>query len=341
MRSPAVLLALVLTVPLAAQETPENDTFTFRTETKLALVPLHVVHKKDYVRGLTAEDFRLEIDGQPQPIAFVEGPAAEAAGQRELPVEVILLLDVSLSVMNRSLLDVSLLEETFLNELGDHVAVSIYGFAGRLKRFCRPTRDPAKLSTALDAAFDYAHGGTRLYEAIMLTAKDVTAGRPPARRLLVVLSDGFGTTKLPSTNAIRLARILGLEVYPVVLGHHKAMERAQLAINRQSARRQRARRLPPPPSTQNPGARARDAEARMAEFAGVGASTGGRSYDPRVVNRSMVRRILDSLVRQIDAEYVVGFYPPAAEAPSAHRVQVSLRGSRKQKLYGAERDLIF
>lgn len=76
----------------------------------------------------------------------------------------------------------------------------------------------------------------------------------------------------------------------------------------------------------------------MAEFAGIGAATGGRSFDPPVVNNAMIRNILQALVAQIRAEYVAGYYPTApGQNTRPRRVQAVLLDKSKGKLYGGER----
>ena len=136
-------------------------------------------------------------------------------------MEIILLLDVSLSVMNRSLLDVYTLKEELLDDLGEEVSVGIYAFANKLTRLTRPTRDLDKLQQALEKAYDLADGGTRLYEAVMQTSRDAASEGGEASRFLLVLSDGFPTGKAPPEYAVQVARMYGMPVYPIVLGHQK------------------------------------------------------------------------------------------------------------------------
>ena len=173
-------LLSLLAFSLAAQESgspAEPPGFVIRTESNLVLTPFYVVHKKKYVEGLTREDLRIFEDGRAQEIALFEGPGAGGAqAGRSVPVEIILLLDVSLSVMNRGLLDVYTLQEELLEGLGDNVSVGIYAFANKLTRLTRPTRELDKLQAALEKAYELAGGGTRLYEAVMQTTRDAASG---------------------------------------------------------------------------------------------------------------------------------------------------------------------
>src|SRR5690349_21828814 len=98
-----MLLRLLLlgSLPLTAQPPSAEPEATFRTETRLALVRFHAVQKNRYIDNLAPADIQLLEDGKPQKIAVFEGPATAA---RTVPVEVILLFDVSMSVMNEGLL---------------------------------------------------------------------------------------------------------------------------------------------------------------------------------------------------------------------------------------------
>ena len=150
----------LLAFSLAAQESgspAEPADFVIRTESNLVLTPFYVVHKKKYVEGLTREDLRIFEDGREQEIALFEGPGVGGAeAGRSVPVEIILLLDVSLSVMNRSLLDVYTLQEELLEGLGDNVSVGIYAFANKLTRLTRPTRDLAWAWTQPSVLYNWA-----------------------------------------------------------------------------------------------------------------------------------------------------------------------------------------
>jgi VWFA-related protein len=331
-----------------------------RTETNLVLVPFHVVHKGKYVEDLGVEDIQLLEDGVAKRIALFEGPQGGSA-RRTTPVEIILLLDVSLSVMNWNLLDSLSLKDTLLDGLGDHVTISIYAFAGRLKRFTRPTRDVEKLKAALGAAYGYAHGGTRLYEAIMQTARDAASSGTNATRLMLVLSDGLSTTKRRPDDAVQVANVFGIPLYPVVLGHDRVVKQANRGETQLGGgpplRGGTWGNRPPPGAAQRgrlPGgmpaeqrreereARARDLELRMAEFAATGTETGGRSFDPKIVNNAMIREIFESLVKQINAEYVVGYYPPSpGDNRRAHQIQVTLRDKNRGKIYGGSRMAVY
>jgi len=174
-----ISLVALLALPVGlGQEPPpavEDTGFIITTESNLVLVPLHVYRKKSSVNGLGTEAFELFEDGQPQRIAFVEGPAEDGeVSSRTVPTEIIFLIDFSYSVMTPGLLDFTTIRTTMLEGLREDVMISIYGFASKLKRFTGPTRDLQRLQRALDQTFESEAGGSRVYEAIMQTARDAS-----------------------------------------------------------------------------------------------------------------------------------------------------------------------
>ncbi len=319
-------LLLAAALAQAPPQTPpaEDPGFVIRTETNLALVRFHVVRKNKYFEQLRPEEIELREDGQPQKLALFEGPSTG----RTVPIEVILLFDVSLSVSDLNLLAGV---QDILKGIGAHAGISVYAFANRLRRFTPPTRDMAAIRAALDGALDYAHGGTRLYEAIMRTATEsLRGGAGPTTRIMIVFSDGLSTTKTKPEEAVKIARACGVALYPVVLGHLRVIQQGQINDRPGFAN----------PRALERQARAMDKEWQMREFAEIGAATGGRSFDPPHLNELVVREILKSVVRDVQAEYVAGYYPASGETRRAHKVEVVLRDKRAGKVYGGVRTVV-
>lgn len=304
----------------------------FRVETSLALARFHVVRKKKYVDDLRPGDIEILEDGVPQKVAFFEGGKG---APRTVPVELLLLFDTSLSVMNSGLLDAFVFKQNVLDGL-PYASLSVYAFHNRLKRFAAPTRDLEALRRAFRGVEGYGRGGTRLYEAVMQTAKDASSGAANATRLMLIFSDGFPTTDTKPEAAARVARYFGIPLYPVALGHHRLVEQArnlqQRAVN--------ARGMPNP-NAMDRLQRLQAKEREILEFAQLGEMTGGRSYDPRDVNSDVIRRILAALVEQVQAEYVAGYYPGPSSGPRRPRkVEVRLRAAQTGKIYGGTRVLV-
>jgi VWFA-related protein len=332
-----LLLAGVLAALTGAAQAPAPPEAqagpVFRTESNLALVKFHLIRKGMYANDLRPDDIHLLEDGQPQKIALFEGPGV--AERRTIPVEIILLFDVSLSVMDENLLDSYAIRDTLLAGLGNRVGVSVYAFGGRFKKFTGPTNDVEKLKEALDQAYRFANPGTPLYESIVRAAKDAwETGGPNIARAMVIFSDGEGTTKAKPELASKGANQYGVTLYPVVLGHARAVNQAMLGGNGAGFPGQ------PNPQQEARMARLRDKEAQMEEFAGVGEATGGRSFDPSVMNNIVMKTILSAVVSAVRYEYVAGFYPPSSSEKKSHKLEVKLVAKGKGKLSGGAATVI-
>ncbi len=322
-------------------------------ESNLVVVPLHVYRKNNSVGGLGADAFELREDGVIQNIAFVEGPAGPGEDPdkgRTVSTEIILLVDVSHSVMKPGLLDIRTIRSAMLDGLREDVSISLYGFACTLKRFSGPTRDPVKLQAALEAAYAAEAGCSRVYEAIMQTVRDAANRGGNVSRMMVVFSDGFSTTNLSTDLVIQSANAFGIPIYPVILGHGQIVERAfrgGSAHRAQGNRNAGAQWQLREPSRNNPNvgnqrqSQARAQESIQREFADIGLQTGGRSYDLSVINNMVIRKILTSLATLAQTEYVVGYYPSITDEPlTSHTVEVRLKNHKAGKLYGGRRLIV-
>ena len=358
-------MAALASAQPAQQEEAEGSDLIISVESNLVVVPLHVYRKKSSVNGLGREAFELLEDGVPQNIAFVEGPPADGeVSQRSIPTEIIFLIDFSYSVMTPGLLDFNTIRSTMLEGLRQDVQISVYGFAARLKVFTGPTRDLRKLQRALDQSIESEAGGSRVYEAIMQTARHASSRGGNVSRMMVVFSDGLSTTNLDPELVVRSANAFGIPIYPVILGRERIRKRAQgLPVaggfsGRQppqpnpaglgGGNQQGARRGEPEfgPRAQPQGQLNRESNARAQEslqqiFAEIGPKTGGRSYDLPVINNRVIRQILGSLSTLAETEYVVGYYPSAVdEELTAHAVEVRLRSEEFGQLYGGRRFVV-
>lgn len=327
------LLLLVLCLAglpsvVAQQPQPAEPGFVIRAETNLALVRFHVLRDGKYVNNLRAEDIRILEDGVEQKIALLAGGAA---GTDRVPVEILLLFDVSTSVMSKNLLNSVTVKETLIESVGDHVSVGVYAFGTTLTRFCRPTRDPALLEEAFQALFAYSQDGTMLYEAVVAAVRDASAAGGDATRLMIVFSDGQTTSATTRPRqAVEAARLLGIPVFPVTLGREAVARMSRIAFSGGPS-------MPPNPDQ----SRAKAMERSLYDFASIGPATGGRSYDPPAVNPAAVREILRSLGERVRSEYVAGYYlPPSSNVQKPHDVQVILRRKGLGKLYGGGRTVV-
>ena len=337
-------LAALLAGAQSPDATAEDDIgLVITAESSLVVVPLHVYRKKSSVNGLGKESFELYENSERREIAFVEGPVghgADPVSGRTVPIEIILLVDLSHSVLRKGLLDARTVKASLLDDLGDTVSVSVYGFAGRLTRFAKPTNEPARIQHALERAFAAEAGRTRLYESIVETARDAARRGTSASRMLVVFSDGMSTSDFDPKWSAAAGNAYGIPIYPVVLGHQQIIDRAR----RQAASRAKSGSNRRPGRKQQGGGnsnRAYQQELRLKRFADLGPQTGGRSYDLRFPSSQSVRKILESLATLARTEYVVGYYPRRhGGEPTSRAVEVRLASKSVGKLYGGRRTIV-
>jgi len=334
---------LLAVAPLAAQETP-----VFHTGTTLALVRFHVVQKGRYVEGLKREDVVLLDNGAPRPFTVFE---SAVSGRRTVPVELSVVFDTSGSVMNEGLLDPVVFKAGILDGL-DNVRIAVYGFSNKLRRYCPLTRDYGTLRAALEALRDRGRavtvdipialppkrksdprGGTWIYEAVIGAAKDVATEPVAASRIMLIFSDGFGTTTSTPEDAAKICEEMGVTVNPVVLGHSKLLDQMRNQQEKESAR-----------SSKTPSAIPSDAAERMNEkqmeiehFGSLGRLTGGHAFDPPQMDLTILRRILEGLVGEVRTEYVVGFTPDADVEGKRHKLEVRLRDKSVGQMVGGTR----
>lgn len=130
-----ILLAASIVVGQENDKPVEDQGLIITAESNLVIVPLHVYQKKTSVNGLGAEGFELREDGVLQNIAFVEGPPSEEGEEssRDVPTEILFLIDFSYSAMTPGLLDFQTIRSTMLERLREGVMISVYGFANKLK----------------------------------------------------------------------------------------------------------------------------------------------------------------------------------------------------------------
>jgi hypothetical protein len=130
-----ILLAASVAVGQKTDKPAEDQGLIITAESNLVIVPLHVYREKTSVNGLGAEAFELREDGVLQNIAFVEGPPSEEGEEssRDVPTEILFLIDFSYSAMTPGLLDFQTIRSTMLERLREGVMISVYGFANKLK----------------------------------------------------------------------------------------------------------------------------------------------------------------------------------------------------------------
>ena len=198
---------------------------TFSAEVKVVNLLANVHGKNgEIVRGLTREDFLLLEDGRPQTIRYF-------SRETDLPLTLGLLVDTSMS--QRRVLDAERIAsfrfvDQVLREATDHVFVVQFDMGVEIRQPLTSSRRTLESALALVDTPSLHQlelqrgGGTLLYEALAVAARDVM--RPQTgRKALIVLSDGVDTgSEIPLTTAIEEAQRAGTLVYGVVFSDANA-----------------------------------------------------------------------------------------------------------------------
>lgn len=360
-----VLFGQVFASLLLGQQPP-----VFHADTSLALVRFQVVHDNSYVLNLKPEDVQLLEDGKPRKFTVFENGRAEG---RTNIVDLVLLFDISGSVLNAGLLNPLVFKSSVLDGV-PNVQLAIYGFSDDLRRYCPPTRDMAVLEAAFHSLGERAAGetielkplpkrsarkpGTWIYEAVIAAARDVTPkpdvhstvtfGPPGAGEgeggeltslstaMMLVFSDGLanGSSAVPE-DASAVAQELGVTVYPAVLGYKNIQDQIRQA--------REAAGVHPGQAEPRSSARVINLDGQQAEvqrFTRLGPLTGGRAFDLPQISLAVMQQILTFMVGQIRHQYLVGFVPEASTRPRSHKVEVRLVDKRKGTLMGGVRTLV-
>jgi VWFA-related protein len=198
---------------------------TFSTEVKVVNVLANVYGKSgEIVRDLTKDDFLLSEDGHPQTIRYF-------SRETDLPLTLGLLVDTSMS--QRRVLDAERIAsfgfvDQVLREATDHVFIVQFDMGVEIRQPLTSSRHAleaalAQVSTPSMHQLELQRGGgTLLYEAIAVAARDIMRAQT-GRKALIVISDGVDTgSEIPLTTAVEEAQRAGTLVYSVIFSDANA-----------------------------------------------------------------------------------------------------------------------
>jgi Ca-activated chloride channel family protein len=137
------------------------------------------------VPGLTADDFTIEEDGKKQQVSLF-------ARERELPLTLALLVDVSPSVEPVFEEEKRTASAFLRSVLGKRDLALVIAFDRYVTLTQDYSEDLPTLTRAIET-IDLSKGGTSLFDAVYLAANDKLA-REAGRKAIVILSDGIDTT---------------------------------------------------------------------------------------------------------------------------------------------------
>ncbi len=169
------------------EQNPETETEPIKINSNLVAVPVSVTDAGGQaIRNLTAEDFQLEEEGQPQQIQTLGQPG-------KTPIELALLFDVSRSVRNRFDFEREAAGR-FLKEVlkpGDTVSVFTIGRGAKLTVQRTENVDNAIAQTA---SIEPTDEWTAFFDTVVRAARYLEDNaRPGTRKVMVIISDGEDT----------------------------------------------------------------------------------------------------------------------------------------------------
>lgn len=207
-----VVLGLpILNSPLDGESYAQEPQATIRAKVELVNVFFSVVDRHNrFVSGLSAEDFMVFEDRQPQKIEYFSNLSKGS----DVPLTIALLIDTSGSVKDKLQYEKATAAE-FLDKVlrkGKDLALLIQ-FDSEINLVQDFTDDSKRLIDALDSL--RAGNSTALYDAIFL-AVDEKLKSETGRKVIVVITDGEDTSsKLRKEVAVEAAQRSDVMIYGI------------------------------------------------------------------------------------------------------------------------------
>jgi Ca-activated chloride channel homolog len=293
-KDPALLRrSLALVAGLAAAPAyAQQGVAVFSAETSLVNVAVSVEDSQGRpVEGLTARDFVLSEDGRKQNIEMCARMGA--GGGPSTSLDVALLVDSSdsmLATLRRSQ-DVA---TRFLTSLpnAQEILVVFFDQTQHLERFDRQHPE-----TLFERVRTLPEGGnTALRDAIAFSLRTLAGSN--GRSAIVLLTDGIDTVSTTEPAALdKAVQSRAVTIYPVA--------------------------YPASPTGDGP-----DPEDAVKELARLAQVTGGRFF--KLPDEAALPRVLDEIVADLRAQYVLGFSPQASgSAGRLRKLSVKVNGHGK------------
>jgi VWFA-related protein len=180
----AFTVLLVAGLSTALLPATPDDNVVFRSDVSLVRVDARVVDESNRaISGLTAADFVLYEEGQPQPI--------RSFGSEDMPVDVLFLLDVSAS-MGPHVQRIADASRHALKVLGkdDRMGIMVFDRSTRVLLPFSTNREDVHQAFDRLLRDEQFNGGTDITRAIVDAADYIhREGRRDARRAIVILTD--------------------------------------------------------------------------------------------------------------------------------------------------------
>jgi len=273
----------------------------FKSDVLLINVVATVVDGKGRtIPNLTADDFIIEEDGQPQAINLLL-PSAD------LPISIGVVLDASKS-MESKIRTAQRAVDRFLTMIHKDDEIFLMTFAMRASVIADFTSDRTTLRNALLTGVNVA-GGTSLYDSLSQGLQKVQQGRYQKKAVLVV-TDGEDTTSMTRFDkALQYIREADMLVYSIGI---KGAPVFDLAAE---------------PLSGTPGSsRPINTTVDMKVLNQFGDASGGRAWEiSEAAFGKNMDAVLDTIAAELRSQYSIGYYPnrPAKDG-QWHRVRIRM-----------------
>jgi Ca-activated chloride channel family protein len=248
--------------------------------------------------GLTKDDFVLKQDGKEVPIHYFSKGS-------EVPLSFALMVDTSGS-QETFIGDESLASDVFFETmLGRHEdRAMLVQFDTTVLQLKSMTNSASALHFALSRMSQRAaaKGGTLLYDAVYVVAKDALA-KETGRKAMVILSDGGDNGSRRSlAEAIEQAQRADVQVYSILYSMFKGLSGSNSGV----------------PPKADPGLEALE---KLSE------STGGHVF---TVSRTMsLREIFAQIADDLRLQYELGYHPPPDTRPNSyHKLELKAKDKK-------------
>jgi len=223
-------LFLVALIGATVMVAPAYSAVSLRVEARPVSAPINALvtvtdANGNAVRGLTAPDFSLFVDGFPVPTPSFSLPVAQDVGQN---VSVVFTMDYSSSVQQAYLAPMQDAVIAFINSMGigDYAAIVKFngtGGASVVRPFTRidGAAGTAALITAVNAP--YPGSGSNIFDAVLLSVQQLTtpaSALPSGPKAIILISDGAENSSSADLNSVvNAANTAKIGVFTVGIGN--------------------------------------------------------------------------------------------------------------------------
>jgi len=262
-----------------------------------------------YIPDLTAEDFILEEDGNPQQITHF-------TADHNVPVSVGILLDTSGS-MDRKIRTAVDAVDRFIRRIHQDDEIFLITFSGHPVLRQDFTGDREKLSQALRRI--NATGGTALYDALSEGVMKLRSGRHNKQAILAITDGQDTASKAKLDDVLQEVRESELLVYPIgisALTYAKGPDPVRIPL-----------RLPALLAGKSAAQTRRD-ELDMNVLRALADNSGGRAFllaENLIGRGSQIEKVLDTIADELRSQYTLGYYPARPDDGRYHSIRVRTR----------------